>query len=77
MDSNYTVSRPNLLQKIGRDREINRASGNKKGYSAKATEVEAGQRPVPPRTTPAQYPSSFHSQCPAMAWSISQTRPRL
>jgi putative transcriptional regulator len=35
---------------------------NEKGCSAKATETEAGQRPVPPRSTPAQRPCSFHPQ---------------
>jgi hypothetical protein len=33
-----------------------------KGCSAKAAEVEAGQRPVPPGTTPAQCAFSLHSQ---------------
>ena len=42
--------------------ERSRASVREKGCSAKATEAEAGQRPVPPRATPAQRPSSLHSQ---------------
>ena len=46
--------------------------------SAKATEVEAGQRPVPPRATPAQRAFCLHSQSlRAMGLDLYQTHPRV
>ena len=42
---------------LGSIRESNQASVSGKGDSAKTTEAEAGQRPVPPRATQAQPPS--------------------
>jgi hypothetical protein len=47
---------------LGRVYEINQPSVSGKGRSAKATEAEAGQRPVPPRATPAQRPFLLHSE---------------
>ena len=44
-----------------------------KGCSAKATEAEAGQRPVPPRATPAECPFSLHSQSLGR-WAENLTR---
>jgi predicted nuclease of predicted toxin-antitoxin system len=61
------IANPDLIHLIetnraaGCARERSRASVSVKGCSAKATEGEAGQRPVPPRATSAQRLFSLHS----------------
>ena len=77
VDDHFTLTHPELraalaetarrhagvdIEAVGCAWEINQASVREKGCSAKATEAEAGQRPVPSRSTPAQPPFSHHSQ---------------
>ena len=56
--------------------ERNRPSVSEEGCSAKATEAEAGQRPVPPKVNagPAAFIASL-GRAPAMGWLLCQTHP--
>ena len=61
---------------LGRVYEINQPSVSEKGRSAKATEAEAGQRPVPPRATPAQLGFPLTRRAQAEHRVILKTAPK-